>query len=123
MSTVVANWFEIPTADINRAKSFYESILKCEMQLVNIGGFDMCFFPGDGAQGATGALINHEEYTPSHAGTLIYLMTQDVAAPLSRVVEAGGKVLREKTLIAPEHGYMGVFEDTEGNRVALHSKQ
>ena len=123
MSNVVANWFEIPTADINRAKAFYESILQCQMQLVNIGGFDMCFFPGDGTQGATGALINHEEYTPSHAGTLVYLMTQDVAEPLSRVEQAGGKVLREKTLIAPEHGYMGVFEDTEGNRVALHSNQ
>ncbi|WP_420379233.1 VOC family protein [Gilvibacter sp.] len=121
MNKVVVNWFEIPTTDIKRAKVFYEQILDCQMQLVDIGGFDMCFFPGDPSAGATGALIAHETYTPSHAGTLVYLMTDDVAVPLAKVAGAGGKVLREKTQISPEHGFMGVFEDTEGNRVALHS--
>lgn len=124
MNTVLVNWFEIPTADIHRAKAFYETIFDCKMQLVDIGGFDMCFFPAaDMAGGATGSLIAHETYTPSYDGTLVYFATDDVAIPISKVEAAGGKVLREKTQISEEHGYMGVFEDTEGNRVALHSNK
>jgi predicted enzyme related to lactoylglutathione lyase len=36
-------------------------------------------------------------------------------------VVAGGKIVAPKTEISPEHGYMALFIDTEGNRVALHS--
>ena len=39
-----------------------------------------------------------------------------------RVEAAGGTVYQPKTQISPEHGYMAVFIDTEGNRVALHSR-
>ena len=38
-----------------------------------------------------------------------------------RVEEAGGKVLLDKTLIAPGLGYYATFLDSEGNKVALHS--
>jgi predicted enzyme related to lactoylglutathione lyase len=37
------------------------------------------------------------------------------------VAERGGKVLRAKTGIG-EYGFVGHFEDSEGNRVALHSR-
>ena len=40
---------------------------------------------------------------------------------LDRVEQAGGKIYQEKTEISPEHGFMAVFIDSEGNRVALHS--
>ncbi|MGC1206073.1 MAG: VOC family protein, partial [Flavobacteriaceae bacterium] len=61
-------------------------------------------------------------YIPSHAGTLVYFMSEDVQNELNRIEAAGGKVLQPKTEISPEHGFMGVFEDTEGNRIALHSQ-
>ena len=35
---------------------------------------------------------------------------------------AGGKVVESKTKISDEHGYMALIIDTEGNRVALHSR-
>jgi predicted enzyme related to lactoylglutathione lyase len=34
---------------------------------------------------------------------------------------AGGTVYQPKTQISEEHGFMAVFIDSEGNRVALHS--
>jgi hypothetical protein len=40
---------------------------------------------------------------------------------LDRIESAGGKIYQPKTKISDEHGFMGVFIDTEGNRVALHS--
>lgn len=124
MSTVTATWFEIPVTDLKRAKAFYEAILDCTISTMNFGGFDMGFFPGEGAEvGATGALMTHEDYIPSHKGTLIYLGVDDCQIPITKVAAAGGEVLREKTQISPEHGYMATFEDTEGNRIALHSRQ
>jgi predicted enzyme related to lactoylglutathione lyase len=43
-----------------------------------------------------------------------------LGTPLSRVEAAGGSVVMPKTSIG-ENGYMAIFLDTEGNRVALHS--
>jgi predicted enzyme related to lactoylglutathione lyase len=40
---------------------------------------------------------------------------------LDRVAAAGGTVEVPKREISPEYGYMAVFIDTEGNRMALHS--
>jgi len=47
----------------------------------------------------------------------------DLANELSRVEPAGGQVLQGKTQISEEHGYMALFIDCEGNRVALHSRE
>ena len=55
-------------------------------------------------------------------GPLVYLNAEpDLAIVLGRVERAGGKVTVPKRQISPEHGYMAVFIDSEGNRVALHS--
>jgi len=37
--------------------------------------------------------------------------------------EAGGKVLQAKTQISEEHGFMALMLDSEGKRVALHSRE
>lgn len=73
--------------------------------------------------GAGGALVHHDQYTPSEKGSLIYFSSEDVEIELSRIEEAGGKILRTKTQISPEAGYMALFLDTEGNRIALHSRK
>ncbi|WP_439152458.1 VOC family protein [Winogradskyella sp.] len=119
----MVGWFEIPVNDMDRAKTFYETIFKFEIRDVDFGGLKMGWFPDNkGAYGATGTLIKQDSYIPSQEGTLVYFMSEDVNNELDRVVAAGGKIYQEKTKISDEHGYMGVFIDTEGNRVALHSK-
>jgi hypothetical protein len=40
---------------------------------------------------------------------------------LAKVKTAGGKILQEKALVAPNLGHWAIIEDSEGNRVALHS--
>ena len=45
---------------------------------------------------------------------------KDIDATLPRVAKHGGKVLGPKKSIG-QHGFVGHFEDSEGNRVALHS--
>jgi predicted enzyme related to lactoylglutathione lyase len=114
-------WFEIPVSDMDRAIGFYEEIYKIKMQKLNLGALTMAIFPGwkNG-----GALCQHESYRPSQEGVVIYLYAEsDLNTVLSRVESAGGKVLAEKKLIAPGQGYMALFLDSEGNRLALRSSQ
>ncbi|MCZ6594269.1 MAG: VOC family protein [Bacteroidetes bacterium] len=124
MKSNPVGWFEIPVTDMDRAKAFYEKAFEMQIKVVDLGGTLMGWFPNvDDVIGATGSLIKQESYIPSHEGTLVYFSSADVQIELNRIETAGGKILQGKTQISPEHGYMAVFEDTEGNRVALHSRQ
>lgn len=121
---VTVGWFEIPTDDMERAINFYETVFDCKLSRNTMGEFDMAWFPWDEEmQGAGGSLVYHEAYTPSEEGTLVYFSSEDIDTELSRVKNAGGKVLREKTEISPDIGFMALFLDTEGNRIALHSRK
>ena len=118
-------WVEIPVNDMERAIRFYEEVFAIKLQPVDFGGLQMAWFPGaeDEKPGAGGTLIKQESYMPSKEGPLVYFFSDDLQQELSRVVGAGGSVYQEKTQISPEHGYMGVFIDSEGNRIALHSSK
>ncbi len=116
-------WFEIPTTDLARAAKFYSAVFQLDMKPEVFEGYPMAFFPFND-QGISGALIKDEHASPSAQGPLIYLNGgADLSQVLARVEAAGGKVLTAKTLITKEIGYFGVFLDSEGNRVAVHSKQ
>lgn len=119
------SWFEIPAKDIDRAQKFYENIFEIQMQPMDFGGTKMRMFPlDDPMEGVGGTLIDSGGFhKPSLTeGPLIYLNgNPDVNIVLNRVVMAGGKIMVPKTEISSEHGFMAIFEDTEGNRIALHS--
>lgn len=117
------SWFEIPATDMARAKKFYETILGIAMYDLEIGaGLKMALFPTE-ADGIGGALVQYEDfYIPGYQGPLIYLNANPGIQPiLDRVEGAGGKVLVPRTQISENFGFMAVFQDSEGNRVALHS--
>ena len=115
------NWFEIPVTDLNRAKQFYGAVLDAELQDASMDGFNLAMLPHtDGGVG--GALVVGDDYTPSDKGPIIYLNAGDnLEAPLKRIEAAGGKVVMPKTQISEEIGYIAMFIDSEGNRMALHS--
>lgn len=115
------NWFEIPVHDLDRATSFYENVFGYELELHDMGPLQMAWFPmEDEGTGTTGTLIKSEAYTPSHEGSMVYFSVDDIDATLEKINENGGKTINEKMSIG-EHGFVAHFEDSEGNRVALHS--
>lgn len=117
------SWFEIPVSDMKRAKKFYQDLLEVELtDMAMENGLEMAMFPMEKDM-VSGALCYHPEYyKPSHDGTLVYFSANpDLQKHLAKVKELGGKVLQEKTQISDEYGFMAVIEDSEGNRVALHS--
>ncbi len=84
----------------------------------------MRMFPIENMMNVAGALVyNPEWYKPAGKdGVMLYLNANpDVQIVVDRIEAAGGRVVVPKTQISPEYGYMAVFLDTEGNRVALHS--
>lgn len=117
------SWFEIPARKISRAKKFYESVLDLEMIDMDLGTeLKMTMFPVEEG-GIGGAICEHKEYyKPSREGTLIYLSANpNLQVVLDKIEKNGGKILQPKTKITDEYGYMAIFQDTEGNRIALHS--
>ena len=119
------SWFEIPTTDLNRAWQFYEAIFGIKLIPMDTPNLKMRMFPIDDPMTGIGGALSYAEgfYKPSATdGPLIYLNANpDVQTVLDKIATAGGKVIVPKTQISPEYGYMAVFIDTEGNRVALHS--
>jgi predicted enzyme related to lactoylglutathione lyase len=118
-------WFEIPVTDIRRAKKFYDSVFEINVQLHDLGAVQMGWILGNGDNKMLGSLMQYSDaYKPSKTeGVLIYFTSDDVQNELDRITDAGGEILQPKTLVSPEFGYMALFLDTEGNRMALHSKQ
>lgn len=119
-------WFDIFVNDMNRAETFYRSVLKREFETISdptdssviMKGFvtDMeCY-------GAGGALVKRLGAEPVAGGTIVYFGVQDCAVEEARVEEAGGKVINPKMSIG-EHGFVSVCMDTEGNLFGLSSMQ
>ena len=114
------NWFELPARNFDRAVRFYSEVLNAELQPMDGPQMKMAFFPTKD-QGVGGCVTYGNGNNPNTEGALVYLNGgADLGVPLSKVEAAGGKVLMPKTNIG-ENGFMAIFLDTEGNRVAFHS--
>ncbi len=122
----MVGWFEIPVTDMERAIKFYSDVFSVELHRNKLGDLDMAWFPYDEkGLGCQGSLVyNPEFYKPSDQGSLLYFTPRsgDLAIELGRVEAAGGKVLMPKKQISEDIGYMGLFLDSEGNRIAIHSR-
>lgn len=122
--TSAINWFEIPVKDFNRGRAFYEAIFGIAMQPMEAMGMKSAFFPADlQGGGIGGCIVEGPGYEPATTGSLVYLNGgEDLSIPLSKVEAAGGKILLPKTGIGP-NGFMAYFQDTEGNKLGLHSRK
>ncbi|HEX9650266.1 MAG TPA: VOC family protein [Cyclobacteriaceae bacterium] len=115
-------WFEIPAYEINRAVEFYNHVYDLSLQIQDMAGYNMAIFPTN--DGIGGAIVMGEGAIPSDKGSLVYLNGgKDLDVYLNRVPEAGGRIILKKTLISKEHGYFALFIDSEGNKMAFHSKK
>lgn len=120
-------WFEIYVNDMERAKAFYEDVLKRKLDRLEMPDspdsppMEMWALPMEmDAPGAAGALVKMEGVPSGPGGTMIYFSCEDCAVEASRVEEAGGKLRQEKTSIG-QYGHMALAVDTEGNMIGLHS--
>lgn len=116
------NWFEIPATDFDRAVRFYSKVLGRDLPTSEMNGSHMAFFSTDPLD-VSGVIIKGEGAEPSNKGVLIYLNGgDDLNIPLGKIEEAGGEIIVPKTKISDDLGHFAIFIDSEGNRLALHSK-
>lgn len=114
-------WVEIPVTDMARAKTFYGHVFGFEFEMNELGDLKMAFLPtAPQSWGCGGALMLNENYIPSHEGPQIYFSTADIEGTLKKVETAGGIIFQHKKSIGP-YGFIAFFEDSEGNRIGLHS--
>ncbi|MFT7171111.1 MAG: putative enzyme related to lactoylglutathione lyase [Paracoccaceae bacterium] len=115
------SWFEIPVHDLVRAKAFYSLLLSIKMQVTQSGDHAMAYFPNEDG-GVGGALVAGPGSVPSGTGPLIYLNAgEDLTGALAQVEGAGGRVILGKSSLG-DAGNFALFIDTEGNKLALHSR-
>ncbi len=115
------SWFEIPATDFHQAVYFYNHIYGIEMTQNITEVNAMAFFPV--TSGIGGAVIAGPGSIPSDTGPLIYLNGgNDLDNVLNKVEAAGGRIVMPKTLISDDAGYFAIFIDSQGNKLALHSK-
>jgi predicted enzyme related to lactoylglutathione lyase len=116
------NWFEIPAIDFDRAVRFYSTIYAYALPTRDMGHVRMGFFQHEPGNGSGGAIVSGDGYSPSKIGVKLYLNAgNDLTTVLNRVIDAGGTIVQHKTLVSPDIGYIAVIDDTEGNRIYLHS--
>lgn len=114
-------WCEIYIQDMDRAKSFYESVFQVKLDRLESPGMDMWAFPMSMDKvGASGALVKMDGTKSGGGGTIPYFHCDDVAIELERVIAAGGQIQQPKMSIG-QYGFMALIVDTEGNMIGLHT--
>ena len=113
-------YFEIPATDIDRAVKFYNAVFGFQFEKDTIDHNEMALFPfRDQSQGISGALAKGEIYKPTKDGVLIYFNTSSINETLKLAQQNGAQILYPKTSNG-DLGFVAEFEDSEGNRIALH---
>lgn len=114
------NWFEIPSADFERAVTFYNTILDTTLHKELFNGRPNAIFQ-TGEDQISGAIVQNNIMQPSSSGAIVYLNADNqIEQILQRIEPAGGQIVLPRTSIG-DPGWIALFIDSEGNQVGLHS--
>ncbi len=114
-------WVDIPVLDLDRAIRFYSAVLGSPVQKQEYPGMSIALLP-DADCDVSGCLFTKAGEQPSDRGVLVYLNAQGrLDEAIAGVEPNGGKIVQPKHQIGP-HGFRAVIHDSEGNRIALHSR-
>ena len=117
------HWFEIPARDLDRAQRFYETLLGVPLRREAMGPqTTLALFPYE-EPGTGGCLMHAPGLEPAANGTLAYLGVAELDAVLARLEPAGGQLLTPKVTLPDGMGVFAHVQDSEGNRVGLHSPE
>ena len=116
----LSNWLEIPVTDMERARAFYARVLQEELPpAMELAGNQYSLFPSEDRFNC-GALAKGDGYVPARDGVTVYLDGgDDLDGFLDRVTRSGGTVVLPRTYLGKEAGHIGLFLDSEGNRMGL----
>lgn len=112
--TIEVNHIEIPILDLEKAKTFYDSVFDWNLDLESMPNYGLA----DIRPVSLGFPL--VEKIPEHGINVIFGVS-DIDKLLETIVANGGKVHMEKYQVTPEVGYAAEFLDCFGNRLGLIS--
>jgi uncharacterized protein len=114
-------WMDIPVRDLDRAVRFYGGVLDWKVRCEKFPGMTIGIFE-HGEGDVAGCLFVADDVAPSDQGILAYFNCEGrLDEAVARVTKLGGEILQPTHPIGP-YGFRAVVKDSEGNRIALHSK-
>ncbi len=115
-------WVDIPVLDLDRAISFYSAVIGAPIEKFSEHGFEFGLLPHT-ENNVSGCLCVMEDRKPSQNGPLVYLNAEGrLDKAIAEVEKQGCKVISAKQQIGP-YGHRAIILDTEGNAIALYSKE
>ncbi len=121
MSQNTICWTDIPVGDLDRACRYYSALLGAEVKAESHGPMRFGLLPHYESN-VSGCLVKADDNKPSQNGPLVYLSVEGRLDDAIAKARDGGKVVKEKEQIGP-YGFRAIIIDSEGNRIALHSKK
>jgi uncharacterized protein len=112
-------WFEIPTCDLERAATFYETVLETTLWRETVAGVPHAIFSVED-RGITGALVSRAPTQPGSLGAVVYLACDSVEEALERARRAGGEVVMPATFL-DNIGVIAAIRDLDQNTIGLHA--
>ena len=110
-------FFEIVSADAERARAFYTELFGWTAEADPAMGGYALVDTGAG-EGAIGGGIGPSS-APGDTGVKIYMRVDDLEGYLDRAVKLGGTKVVPPTDLPGEFGRFAIFTDPDGNQVGL----
>ena len=110
---------EIPTSDLAKAKSFYESLFGWQVMPM-MENYWYITLAGE-AKGQSGGLLKVDDVKDSDAQA--YVEVEDVAATLKKAESLGARIIDEKRALPNDMGFIGMFQTEDGFKLGLFSQR
>ena len=107
---------ELATTDIDKAKSFYQSLFSWQLQDMDMGG-GMSYTMINVGEGTGGGMMKHPVPGASSAW-LAYALVDDVRGATAKAQSLGAKVMRDVTEV-PNAGSFSIIIDPTGAALGL----
>jgi len=112
------HWFEIPASDFDRAVQFYQQVFHVELRVEHFMDDRIAVFPD-----SSGCIMASPRLQAAATGTRIYLDgSPDVSTVLARAAQHGGRIVLPEMSLPDGNGQIGLFADSEGNTIGLHTE-
>ena len=110
-------WFEIPSTDLDRSKSFYEAVFGFNMTRNDDGPNPMVAFTGMDDGGVSGHLYPGKPAANGTGNTIHLGVDGSLEDAMARVPEAGGAIVSD--IIPIPVGRFVYATDPDGNSIGL----
>ena len=122
MSINTICWVDIPVTNLDRAIRFYSAVLGVPVSKEVVGPGNYIGMLPHAPHGVAGCLVIMTGHQPSPLGPLIYFSVEGrIDAAVNAVRTHGGSLVEDVHPIGT-YGFRAIAIDSEGNRIALHSR-